>query len=117
MTTLLRIQHQTGGGMWYTNDGIYQGIITTIEGAKSAALPMPYDDTFQDGGTWLSAVRSAEELLEWFSTDDILELNRHGFLLMQLEVPSSAIRTINNHPIFLQSAVLDTTEILFPAVS
>ena len=66
------IHPERKSGMWYTADGIYN----PVPYAKTANTPMDYCERFSRGGKqWLSAAESIQNLLDWFSAEDILWLH------------------------------------------
>lgn len=103
--TLYRVENpSTGIGLWYAEDGRFTDYIKTIDDALNRDLPMGYDPAFQDGGSWISAADSLEQLALWVSPSDMRQLVERGYRVWAFEVLS--YHTLNGHAVFLREHVL-----------
>jgi hypothetical protein len=107
---LFRIENpDSQKGLWYDSNGNYSGVITTIGDAKSADLPMEFDEDFGRDGNWHSACQSMEVMRDWFTKNDLQKLSALGYKLFQLQVPS--YKVLNGHAVFLKNAVLKSDQL------
>lgn len=75
--------HETQQGLWYAQDGNFTGLIhNELSFCKNSELKMDFDETLCG---WLSAATSMEDLYNWFSHEDILSLQKHGFFIHEFE--------------------------------
>jgi len=71
-------------GLWYDFKGNFTGLIhDKFDFCTNHKLEMPFDD---DLVGWLSATDSLDDLWQWFSKEDILELQKHGWYIHEYEV-------------------------------
>lgn len=99
-------------GLWYNKDGSWNPVITQIlqGGAKSAGLPMGFDpEMVKDGHAWLSATTRKEELLDWFSIDDLVVLSTMGYGIWEFDV--TFYREVPGHVVIVEDAILSATRI------
>lgn len=71
-----RVQHPDGLGLWYNSQGEY-----TYEIGKAAVRAKGLDmskDTDCEGG-WLSCTTSFEDLMQWWTTEEMLEMEELGY--------------------------------------
>lgn len=98
--------NDTKQGLWYDWDGKFTGKIhNEFSFCKNSTLPMPYDEEIRG---WLSATDTLESLLQWFTKEDIQELEKHGYFITIYE--ASDYKDYQNHQIIKQdtSIVIDT---------
>jgi hypothetical protein len=98
-------------GLWYKSNGEFSGDIhTKYSFCKSHTLPMPFDSECVG---FLSATRTLEELYTWFSREDIIRLQSHGFNILKYE--SEDYKYHNGHWLINQSSskLIDVLEYLF----
>ena len=71
-------------GLWYTPLGEFTGLIHTDEfkSLKCHTLEMPFDPELVG---YISAAQSYDELLNWFSEEDIATLRSKGFHVLIYE--------------------------------
>ena len=86
--TVFRIENPvTMHGMWYKIDGSWSPFIFNLTEGKSRNLPMGWDARYSTGGRkWFSAGKSRENMNQWFSPQDALELKMNGYELYQFDV-------------------------------
>lgn len=99
-------------GLWYNKDGSRNPIIQKIlnGGAKSAGMAMDFDPNMQlDGKAWLSATVRKEELLDWFSLDDLVTLIALGYGIWEFDV--LFYREVPGHVVIVEEAIVSATRI------
>ena len=75
--------HKGNQGLWYKPNGEFSGDIhNRYNFCKNYELPMPFDPECVG---YLSATKTLEELYVWFSKEDIIQLQSHGFGILQYE--------------------------------
>jgi hypothetical protein len=88
--TIFRIEHPIDrDGMWYTKDGIFRKTIHILcpNGiAKDFPMPLNLEYHRKDGEIWQSAGKSIENMNQWFTAQDAINLYNNGFKLFQFEV-------------------------------
>jgi hypothetical protein len=87
--TIFRIEHEvTKDGMWYNNNGIFTNKIQIIcPDAIAKDLPMEFSEIYKAHNTiWQSAGKSIENMNEWFSKQDAINLYNAGLKLYELDV-------------------------------
>lgn len=91
---------QTEQGLWYDFKGNFTGLIHgKLNFCKNNELPMPFDPEIVG---WLSATETLDDLFNWFSESDILELEKHGYSIVLYE--ATEYRFYNNHWIIKQDS-------------
>lgn len=85
MKTFYRVCNpETEQGLWYDFTGEFTGLIhTRFNFCKNHDLSMEFDDELIG---WLSATDTLESLWNWFTEDDIKELQKHGWYIHEYEV-------------------------------
>ena len=75
-----RVCHEnTKQGLWYDSQGEFTGLIHgDFNFCSNSKLEMEFDPELVG---WLSATESLDTLYQWFSKDDIIELQKHGWFL------------------------------------
>ena len=88
--TVFRIENPNDrDGMWYTKDGIERKKIHVLcpDGiAKDFPMPLNLQLHRKDGLIWQSAGKSIENMNQWFTAMDAINLYNNGFKLFQFEV-------------------------------
>lgn len=70
-------------GLWYKPSGEFSGDIhIKYNFCKNHELPMPFDTECVG---FLSATKNLEELYVWFSKEEIIQLQSHGFEILKYE--------------------------------
>ena len=84
MKKYYRICHrETLQGLWYDFNGNFTGLIhDKFTFCMNTKLEMEFDETIVG---WLSAVEKLHELFQWFSHDDIRQLQKHGWFIHEFE--------------------------------
>jgi hypothetical protein len=84
MKKYYRICHrETLQGLWYDFNGNFTGLIhDKFTFCMNTKLEMEFDETIVG---WLSAVGELDELFQWFSHDDIRQLQKHGWYIHEFE--------------------------------
>lgn len=103
---IYRVEHKdTKSGMWYNFDGSYNGIINKLTEGKSKQLPMVRDKNHnKDDKKWFSAVKSLDQLFEWFSELDLMELNNLGYELYEIKCNDYLVNS--NEILFTRESVI-----------
>lgn len=75
--------NETKQGLWYNQEGEFTGLIhNEFDFCMNHELPMPYD---KDIVGWLSSTDSLQDLFNWFSREDIRQLEEHGYYITTYE--------------------------------
>ena len=79
-----RVCHKdTLQGLWYTFNGDFTGLIhNEFNFCQNKDLKMDFDEEIVG---WLSATESLESLWQWFSKEDIIELQKYGWYIHEFE--------------------------------
>lgn len=85
MRTFYRVCNPTTEqGLWYNFDGTFSGLIhDRFKFCANHELAMDFDPELVG---WLSAVENLDDLWVWFSREDILELQKHGWYIYEYSV-------------------------------
>lgn len=101
--------------MWAT-DIDSEPALAHLSDTRLLEMDMPYSANFKkDGRDWKTAVRSREQLLEWFSERDVCELLEIGFRVYELEVTEVCIE--DNQVLFPVDAIIARVDISHEFVS
>lgn len=85
-----KVTHQ---GLWYDFKGEFTGLIhDKFAFCMNSQLPMPFDIKLVG---WLSATETLDELFNWFSKEDIQNLEEYGYRVAIYQ--ASEYRYHNNH--------------------
>lgn len=87
--TIYRIENPTDmNGMWYNIQGEpLKRIHELCPNGIAKDFPMPYDLLWRkDGRIWNSGGKSIENMNQWFTAEDAINLMNNGFKLFQFEV-------------------------------
>ena len=107
---ILRIEHHDSKlGMWSTN---VEGLpaLEHLSDPRLASMEMPFSENYKkDSKDWVTAVRSREELLGWFTKKDIAELIALGFRVLELEVSEASLE--DNQVLFPTDARIQEIDI------
>ena len=78
---------ETEQGLWYHFDGTFSGLIhNKFDFCKNTDLKMDFDPELVG---WLSATKTLDELYNWFTVEDIQELQKHGWFVHEYETEVS----------------------------
>lgn len=81
MKLFYRIGNPNGVGLWYDKDGNFTGLIhTEYRFLTNSSLEMPFDWELVG---YLSVADSLEHLYQWFTREDIIELQNYGFCILE----------------------------------
>jgi hypothetical protein len=70
---------ETEQGLWYDFKGNFTGLIhNELNFCTNNQLKMDFDPEIQN---YLSATQTLEELFQWFSQEDIFELQKRGWFI------------------------------------
>ena len=73
----------TQQGLWYNFDGSFSGLIhDRFNFCQNKDLAMDFDETLVG---WLSAVPNLDDLWQWFSKEDVVRLQEHGWHIIEYE--------------------------------
>ena len=68
-------------GLWYNSHGSYASEVCRL-GCSTQVLPMGYDPRYKkDGRDWFSSCSDKDDLLHWYSVDDVRALEGAGFVM------------------------------------
>lgn len=91
--------HETQQGLWYDYKGNFTGLIhDKFNFCTNNKLTMPYDPNIVG---WLSAAETLDELFNWFTPNDIKELEKHGYRIAIYE--AYEYKRYNNHWVIKQN--------------
>ena len=111
--TVFRIEVPTDkNGMWYNKEGILQKKIHILcpHGiAKDIPMPLNLELHRKDGRVWNSAGKSIENMNEWFTPQDAINLMNNGFKLFQFEV--NLFQDLENEILFCREGIVSQKEI------
>lgn len=111
--TVFRIEVPTDkNGMWYNKEGILQKKIHILcpHGiAKDIPMPLNLELHRKDGRVWNSAGKSIENMNEWFTPQDAVNLMNNGFKLFQFEV--NLFQDLENEILFCREGIVSQKEI------
>lgn len=84
MKTFYRVCHEdTKQGLWYDYTGEFTGLIhNRFDFCANSKLEMDFDSELVG---FLSATEDLESLYTWFTENDILHMQSHGFFIHQYE--------------------------------
>jgi len=76
-----RIGTAANEGLWYDNTGKFTGLIhNRFDFCVNSELEMPFDGEIVG---YLSVADSLEHLYSWFPRNDIIQLQKHGFSILE----------------------------------
>jgi hypothetical protein len=107
MNTLYRVENRmTWQGLWYNKDGTFNPFIKTLTNAISRDLPMGFDPQFKVNGLdWVSACDNLPDMRNWFSLEDLAELDGLGYNLYEFKV--ERYRNVNGHAAFAREHIYE----------
>ena len=101
---------ETGQGLWYDLTGAFTGLIhDRFKFCTNHALAMDFDPELVG---WLSAVPNLDDLWVWFTKDDVLRLQEHGWFIHEYEVTSSKFYERFQHDVICQKTSVITRKIV-----
>lgn len=113
MSKIYRVENpMTWQGLWYRKDGTFNPFIKILTNAISRDLPMGFDPQFKVGGLdWFSGCDNLNDMRNWFSAQDLAELQGFGYNLYEFTVEQ--YRTVNGHAAFAREHVLQSQKLDF----
>jgi hypothetical protein len=117
--TFYRVCHkETLQGLWYAYDGDFTGLIhDKFDFCANRELQMEFDETIVG---WLSATDSLESLWKWFTKEDIIRLQQHGWYVHEFHAEDVRFYERFQHLIIKQetSKVIKLIELIdFPMLT
>ena len=111
MSIIYRVENPiTWQGLWYRKDGTFNPFIKTLTNAVARDFPMGFDPQFKiDGLDWVSGCDNLPDMKNWFSSQDLTELNGFGYNLYAFKV--ERYRTVNGHAAFAREHILETQKL------
>lgn len=109
--TIYRIEKEWRS-MWYDNEGRFDPIIHDLCPygiAKDFPMPLNLDLHRKDGLIWYSAGKSIQNMNEWFSPLDAVNLVRNEFQLFKIKVNN--YQELENEILFCKSGIVEKTPI------
>lgn len=111
--TVYRIENpEDKDGMWYTKDGIFRKTIHILcpDGiAKDFPMPLTLDLHRKDGRIWQSAGKNVENMNQWFTASDALNLHKNGFKLFEFE--TTLFNELEMEILFCRDGIIKQKEI------
>ena len=99
-------------GMWYTKDGLFRKTIHILcPNGIAKDFPMPSNVTLhrKDGKVWQSAGKNIENMNQWFTANDAVNLWRNGFKLFEFE--TTMFQELEMETLFCRDGVIRQREI------
>ena len=98
-------------GMWYTKDGILRKKIHILcPNGIAKDFPMPFNPIHQkDGYIWNSAGKSIENMNQWFTAEDAINLYNNGFKLFEFE--TTMFQELEMEILFCRKGIVSQKEI------
>lgn len=86
--TVYRVESEDGKlGLWRDADGTWNPKFHLLRDGKCKDMPMEDSEVYREGGKrWFASAPSRELLKEWFSLEDLCDLQKHGFGIYEFEV-------------------------------
>jgi hypothetical protein len=116
--TIYRIENpEDKDGMWYNKDGVFRKTIHILcpDGiAKDFPMPLNLELHRKDGEIWNSAGKSVENMNQWFTASDALNLYNKGFKLFEFEV--SMFQELEMEILFCRKGIIKQREIPLESV-
>ena len=111
--TVFRIEHPIDrDGMWYSKNGIERKRIHILcpDGiAKDFPMPLNLKLHRKDGLIWQSAGKSIENMNQWFTPSDAINLYNNGFKLFEFDV--NLFQELNMEILFCRNGIVKQKEI------
>ena len=111
--TIFRIEKpEEKGGMWYDHNGVFRKSIHILcpNGiAKDFPMPLNLKLHRKDGEIWNSAGASIEQMNQWFTAMDAINLMNNGFKLFEFEV--NMFQDLENEILFCRKGIIQQKEI------
>ena len=111
--TIFRIENPVDkDGMWYNKNGIFRKTIHILcpNGiAKDFPMPINLELHRKDNKIWNSAGKSIENMRQWFTAEDALNLYNNEFKLFQFEV--NLFQELPMEILFCREGVINQKEI------
>ena len=98
-------------GMWYTKDGILRKKIHILcPDGIAKDFPMPFNPIHKkDGHIWQSAGKNIENMNQWFTASDAINLFNNGFKLFEFE--TTMFQELEMEVLFCRKGVMKQREI------
>lgn len=113
LKTVFRIEvPEDRNGMWYSKDGVLNKKIHIIcpDGiAKDFPMPLNLELHRKDGLVWNSAGKSIENMNQWFTPQDAINLMNKGFKLFEFDV--NLYQELENEILFCRDGIVNQKEI------
>lgn len=111
MNTFYRVCNlNTMQGLWYDYNGEFTGLIhKEFKFCTNNELRMDFD---QELCGWLSAVKELDHLWQWFSKQDVKQLQEHGYFIHQFECNEHRFYERFQHLVIKQDIAIPTQKII-----
>lgn len=110
---VFRIEHpEDKDGMWYNKNGIMRKKIHILcpNGiAKDFPMPLNLELHRKDGFVWNSACKSIENMNEWFTSEDAINLMNNDFKLFEFE--TNMYQELENEILFCREGIVSQKKI------
>lgn len=92
---------ETKQGLWYQSDGSFTGLIhDKFDFCHNNKLKMDFDEELVG---WLSAVNNLDDLWNWFTKEEIKELQKHGWFIYEYRAEDSKFYERFQHLVIKQN--------------
>jgi hypothetical protein len=111
--TVYRIENPIDrDGMWYNKDGIFRKTIHVLcpDGiAKDFPMPLNLELHRRNGEIWNSAGKNVENMNQWFTASDAINLYNNGFKLFEFE--TTMFQELEMEILFCRKGIIKQKEI------
>jgi hypothetical protein len=115
--TIYRIENpDEKDGMWYTKEGVLRKRIHLLcPNGIAKDFPMPFNELHKkDGHIWQSAGRNIENMNQWFTAEDAMNLYNNGFKLFEFQ--TSMFQELEMETLFCRKGIISQREIPLESV-
>jgi hypothetical protein len=112
MRTIYRIElPDSRDGMWYNSDGeLKKKIHLLCPNGVAKDFPMPFNPLYRkDGKVWQSAGKNIENMNQWFTADDAMNLYKNGYRLYEYQ--TEVYQELEMEILFCRENVISQKEI------
>jgi len=106
-----RVGIESGQGLWYNNKGEFTGDIHTanLNWLQASQLKMPFEEQLVG---YLSVADSLEHLYQWFSREELSNLQKIGFCVYEYEASDFKFYDLYKHNVINAKTSIITNKII-----